>query len=86
KPVGILLFSWLAIRAGWCQLPDEVGFRHLLGAGLLAGIGFTMSIFITNLAFSDAGHIQGSKIAILAASLLASCLGIITLRLASPKS
>ena len=81
KPVGILLFCWLAIRAGWCRLPDEAGFRHLLGAGLLAGIGFTMSIFITNLAFSDAGHIQGSKIAILFASLLASGLGLFALRL-----
>lgn len=86
KPIGILLFCWLAIRAGWCRLPDEAGFRHLFGAGLLAGIGFTMSIFITNLAFSDAGHIQGSKIAILAASLLASGLGLSMLRLATRKS
>jgi len=83
KPVGILLFCWLAIRAGWCQLPDEVGFHHLTGAGLLAGIGFTMSIFITNLAFSDTGHIQGAKIAILVASLLASGLGLSALRLAT---
>jgi len=86
KPIGILLMCWLAIRAGWCRLPEEVGFRHLFGAGLLAGIGFTMSIFITNLAFSDAGHIQSSKIAILFASLLASGAGLSALKAASRKS
>jgi len=86
KPIGILLFCWLAIRAGWCRLPDEAGFRHLFGVGLLAGIGFTMSIFITNLAFSDAGHIQGSKIAIFVASLLASGGGLFALKLVSRKS
>jgi NhaA family Na+:H+ antiporter len=75
KPIGILLCCWLAIRSGWCRLPEAMLWRHLLGAGLLAGIGFTMSIFITNLAFSDALHIQTSKIAILAASLVASGLG-----------
>jgi len=86
KPIGILLMCWLAIRAGWCRLPEEVGFRHIFGAGLLAGIGFTMSIFITNLAFSDAGHIQSSKIAILFASLLASGAGLSALKAASRKS
>ena len=71
------------IRARWCGLPEGVAFRHLLGAGLLGGIGFTMSIFITNLAFSDADHIQNSKIAILFASLLASGLGLLALGMAS---
>ncbi len=75
KPTGILLCCWLAIRAGWCRLPEGMQWRHLLGTGLLAGIGFTMSIFITNLAFSDEVHIQTSKIAILVASLVASGLG-----------
>ncbi|HEY4285974.1 MAG TPA: Na+/H+ antiporter NhaA [Puia sp.] len=79
KPVGILLCCWLAIRAGWCRMPEGMRWSHLLGTGLLAGIGFTMSIFITNLAFSDAGHIQSSKIAILFASLLASGLGFVSL-------
>ena len=79
KPVGILLCCLLAIRAGWCRMPEGMRWSHLLGAGLLAGIGFTMSIFITNLAFSDAGMIQNSKIAILFASLLASCLGFVAL-------
>lgn len=75
KPVGILLCVWLAIGAGWSRLPEGMSRTHLVGTGLLAGIGFTMSIFITNLAFSDPDHIQGAKIAILAASLLASGLG-----------
>jgi NhaA family Na+:H+ antiporter len=79
KPIGILLCCWLAFRSGWCRLPEDMSWRHLLGTGLLAGIGFTMSIFITNLAFSDPAHIQGSKIAILAASLLASLLGFLCL-------
>jgi len=79
KPIGVLLCCWLAMRAGWCRMPEGMRWSHLLGAGLLAGIGFTMSIFITNLAFSDAGHIQSSKIAILFASLLASCLGFVSL-------
>ena len=79
KPIGVLLCCWLAIRTGWCRMPEGMRWSHLLGAGLLAGIGFTMSIFITNLAFSDAGLIQSSKIAILFASLLASCLGFVSL-------
>ena len=79
KPIGILLCCWAAIRAGWCRMPDGMRWPHLLGTGLLAGIGFTMSIFITNLAFSEAGLIQSSKIAILVASLVASGLGFVCL-------
>ena len=80
KPIGILLCCWLAIRSGLCTLPGDMGWSHLSGASILAGIGFTMSIFITNLAFNDAATIQTSKIAILAASLLASLLGFWLLR------
>jgi Na+:H+ antiporter, NhaA family len=79
KPVGILLFSFLAIRSGLCQLPEQTNWAQLLGAGLLAGIGFTMAIFITNLAFDDETIIQYSKIAVLAASLVASLLGYLCL-------
>jgi len=81
KPVGILLCCWLAIRSGLCSLPEEIRWSHLAGLGVLAGIGFTMSIFIANLAFDQAEAIQFSKIAILAASLLASVLGFSLLRL-----
>ncbi len=75
KPIGVLLCCWLAIHSKLCVLPEGMTWRHLMGLGLLAGIGFTMSIFITNLAFEDAGQIQYSKIAILASSLLAGMLG-----------
>ena len=75
KPVGILFCCWLAIRLKVCRLPEGMSWRHLAGLGMLAGIGFTMSIFITNLAFVDTTHIQYSKIAILASSLLAGLLG-----------
>lgn len=76
KPLGIVLFSFAAVSLGICRLPLDLAWRHVLGAGLLGGIGFTMSIFITNLAFS--GHadvITSSKMAILLASLIAGLVG-----------
>jgi NhaA family Na+:H+ antiporter len=76
KPVGIFLFSFAAVSLGLCRLPLDLAWRHVLGAGLLGGIGFTMSIFITNLAFSGhADAINASKMAILLASLTAGVLG-----------
>jgi NhaA family Na+:H+ antiporter len=84
KPAGIVLASALAVVAGLCRLPAGLGWRHLLGAGLLGGIGFTMSIFITNLAFAGERQlIDASKLAILAASLGAGLLGFGWLRLAT---
>jgi NhaA family Na+:H+ antiporter len=81
KPVGIVLVSALAVAGGICQLPAEVSWKHMVGAGLIGGIGFTMSIFITNLAFAeDAALIDASKLAVLAASLLAGILGYLWLR------
>jgi len=81
KPLGILLCCWLAIRTGVCRLPEDIRWSQLLGVGILAGIGFTMSIFVTNLAFDHTGTIQFSKIAILTASLIASLLGFSVLAL-----
>ncbi|MGZ9044270.1 MAG: Na+/H+ antiporter NhaA [Telluria sp.] len=82
KPVGIVLFSFAAVMFGVCKLPLDLAWRHVLGAGLLGGIGFTMSIFITNLAFTgQPAHITASKIAILIASLAAGVLGFIWLKL-----
>lgn len=76
KPLGIMLLSFLAVAIGICRLPHDLQWHHILGAGLLGGIGFTMSIFITNLAFpNSADIINASKIAILIASLLAGSLG-----------
>lgn len=76
KPLGIALFSVVAIGLGWCALPEGVRPMHLLGAGMLAGIGFTMSIFIALLAFDDMEAVLQAKTAILVASLAAAALGL----------
>jgi NhaA family Na+:H+ antiporter len=84
KPLGITLLSFLAVAIGLCRLPGDLKWRHIAGAGMLGGIGFTMSIFIANLAFADqAALINASKMAILAASLTAGTLGYAWLRLCS---
>lgn len=76
KPVGILLFSFAAVAIGVCRLPLDLAWRHVLGAGMLGGIGFTMSIFITNLAFmGHADIINASKMSILTASVIAGTIG-----------
>ncbi len=80
KPVGILLFCFLLIKLKWGSLPTGISLKHLTGAGILAGIGFTMSIFIANLAFKDATTIQFSKISVLVGSALACIAGLIWLR------
>ena len=84
KPLGITLFCLAAVAGGLCRLPSGLGWRHVFGAGLLGGIGFTMSIFIANLAFpGNAQEIDAAKMAILAASLLAGILGLLWLALTS---
>lgn len=81
KPVGIILACSAAVTLGLCRLPADLAWRHLLGAGLLGGIGFTMSIFITNLAFPEQpGIVNGAKMAILTASLLSGIAGFIWLK------
>lgn len=80
KPLGIFIFSLLGVFFGLCSFPDDIKRIHIFGAGLLAGIGFTMSIFITLLAFTENSDIIDSKIAVLAASVLAAVLGYILLR------
>jgi NhaA family Na+:H+ antiporter len=77
KPLGIALFSFVAIKIGLSQLPNSVSWKHIIGAGFLGGIGFTMSIFITLLAFSNPEIVQSSKISILLSSLLAGAVGFI---------
>ncbi|MBF0412602.1 MAG: Na+/H+ antiporter NhaA [Desulfamplus sp.] len=79
KPVGIVLFSFLAIKLGLSQLPNAVSWKHIIGAGFLGGIGFTMSIFITLLAFGNPEILQSSKISILLSSLLAGIVGFLIL-------
>ncbi|MBD1429438.1 Na+/H+ antiporter NhaA [Sphingobacterium litopenaei] len=75
KSVGILLTCWLCVKSGLSSLPEGAGWKHMFGVGLLGGIGFTMSIFVAMLSFSDALHIEEAKLAILVASLLAGVLG-----------
>lgn len=76
KIFGVSLFSFAAVKLGVCKLPIGMGWRHVTGAGLLAGIGFTMSIFITNLAYkTDAELINSSIMAVLIASVVSGVLG-----------
>ena len=76
KPLGITLLVFIAVFLGICRLPLDMNWKHVFGAGLLGGIGFTMSIFITNLAFTGAPElINASKIAILLASVTAGSVG-----------
>jgi NhaA family Na+:H+ antiporter len=81
KPLGIFLFSVAGAAIGLCSIPTDVKRRHLLWIGLLAGIGFTMSIFITLLAFNNETLLYGSKIAIIVGSVLSGTLGYLGLRL-----
>lgn len=85
KPAGILLFSYLATRLKVSSLPHGLKWEHLLGAGILAGIGFTMSIFITLLAFDDLALVDASKLSVMMASLLAGILGFVWLKKTLPR-
>jgi NhaA family Na+:H+ antiporter len=86
KPLGILLFCWITVILKYSALPEGITWKILAGAGVLAGIGFTMSIFITNLAFAGAHSlIEESKIAVLAASLLAALGGLAILFVAGQR-
>lgn len=82
KPLGITVLCFIVVTLGICRLPLDLNWKHVFGAGLLGGIGFTMSIFITNLAFTgNAMEINGSKMAILLASLTAGTIGFVWLKL-----
>lgn len=80
KPIGITLLSWLSVRLGLSELPKGTRWIQLLSIGLMGGIGFTMSIFIALLSFSDIGHQTEAKFAILIASLLSGVIGYILLK------
>jgi NhaA family Na+:H+ antiporter len=86
KPIGIMLFTWLAVVAGLGDLPAGSNWKQVLGASFLAGIGFTMSLFIANLAFRGADGattLQFAKTGILAGSLVSGVVGFVLLRTAS---
>lgn len=75
KTLGITAFAWLAVRLGWGRLPEETTWSHVVGLATLAGIGFTVSLFITNLAFTDPVTANLARVGILAGSLLAGVVG-----------
>ena len=85
KPLGIVLVTFIAVSLGICVLPKGIKWKNMIGVGLLGGIGFTMSIFITLLAFTDLAVINNSKIAILVASFIAAFLGYFILKLTLKK-
>lgn len=80
KPLGIFTLSFLAIKSGICKLPSDLNWKSLFGVGFLGGIGFTMSIFVTLLAFDDAAIINNAKFIILISSLTAGIIGFLSLK------
>lgn len=80
KTIGISLFTWLAVKTKLANLPTAANWKHIIGVGMLAGIGFTMSIFIAMLSFNDVEHIAEAKFAILCTSVLSGLLGFVYLR------
>jgi NhaA family Na+:H+ antiporter len=80
KFIGILLFTWVMVKTGFAALPEGSNWRHITGSALLAGIGFTMSLFISGLAFSNPAFVDQAKYGILVGSVLSGALGIIVLK------
>ncbi|RYG19991.1 MAG: Na+/H+ antiporter NhaA, partial [Chitinophagaceae bacterium] len=80
KTIGVTLFSWFAVKIKLAKLPSGANWKHIIGVGMLAGIGFTMSIFISLLSFSNADYILEAKFAILCSSVIAGLSGFIYLK------
>jgi NhaA family Na+:H+ antiporter len=80
KPLGVVGFARLAVRVGLAQLPNGVSWKQIRAVGLLAGIGFTVSIFISSLAFDEPLQLMDAKTAVLGASVLAGIFGYFALR------
>jgi NhaA family Na+:H+ antiporter len=85
KQAGIFLMSWLIIRSGKASLPEGVTWGQIYAAGILAGIGFTMSLFVTELAFKDPVLINEAKVGVLAASVIAGVAGYLILNKILPR-
>ena len=83
KPVGITLASWVVVKSKTAILPHGVNWKQIIGLGMTAGIGFTMSIFISSLSFQDPNYVNTAKLAILIGSLFSAFAGLIILRLTS---
>ena len=86
KPVGIVLFSFIGVYFGLCALPDKLKLKHIFMVGIVAGIGFTMSIFMALLAFNDLHYIDSSKIAIILGSFISAVVGYFMLAATFKKS
>jgi Na+:H+ antiporter, NhaA family len=86
KPIGVAGCVALAVRTGLTRLPEGISLQGLLGVGLLAGIGFTMSLFIASLAFPDAGMLAQAKMGVLCASVVAALAGLAFLYRALPRA
>jgi NhaA family Na+:H+ antiporter len=86
KFLGVVGFCWAATKFGIATLPEGINWRQIAGVGCLAGVGFTMSLFITTLAFEDAAFVDNAKLGIFAASIISGVAGYIVLRIASPYS
>jgi len=80
KQIGVFGFSWVGVRAGICRLPDGVNWAQVYGVSLLAGIGFTMSLFIGTLAFSDPEHAAAVRLGVLSGSILSGLMGFLVLK------
>lgn len=85
KPLGITAAVWFAVRMRWGMLPSGTTLRHVLGLSVCAGIGFTVALFVTELAFTDEESVNAAKLGILVASVLAAVLGYVALRLLPPR-
>lgn len=79
KPLGIVVLSWIVVKLGWAKLPKGLRWRHIFGLGFTAGIGFTMSIFITNLSFEDTTLLNTAKVAIMVGTVLSGVVGLLWL-------
>jgi len=84
KPLGIVIFSWLAVRLGLARLPEGISWGVIAGGGFLAGIGFTMAIFIASLAL-EGNLLDAAKVGIIVGSFLSAIVGVIILVLLLPK-
>jgi NhaA family Na+:H+ antiporter len=80
KPVGVLLATLVMVKTGAAELPEGLRWSHMVGAGLLAGVGFTMAIFVANLAYDAAAYVSAAKVGILVASGVSGTIGFLTLK------
>ena len=83
KPIGIILVTWLLVHIGFAKLPKHVDWLQIIAVGIMGGLGFTMSILISGLAFTDPSEVMAAKCAILAGSVTSAILGLLFVHVAS---